>query len=504
MYKTRQKRLENKDYNLVAPITGFDAISPIMAESPKGAIILENWFPQPDCLISRQGYVDHSTGFADPVRRMHVHAATNGGESLWATTDAGIYDATVAGPIGATVMALTNGYTISTVIATGAGNYLMLVNGTDTLKQYDGTTWSSVATFGGTATSVYSYIETYRQRLFLVKKNSLEIEYLAPNAIAGAATNYPLGAIFRQGGFIVAVGTWTVDGGTGPEDQLAVVTNKGEVAVFSGSDPSTWDFRGVYFVGRPLDDMCLYKYGGDLLFLTENGVYPLSSVLQSSVVDRAQSVTNRIRPVFSAAAASFANNRGWQIISNPLIPFILINIPSTPVVKQAIMHSQTGAWTMYSGWNANCFARMGSELYFGGAESVARVNGVSDNGGNITCTMLQNNSRFGYPRDKMVTHIKPYFTANGGYRYNLGIAPNFVEYAETTEIIPIEDGTAAIWGSGLWGTAEWTGTTAIIEDWQAVPDIFSQWKALYCQVVTNDGIVKYLGSEIRHIPGGDY
>jgi len=504
MFKQRSPSPSNRDYNLVAPINGFDAVSPIMAESSKGAVILENWFPQPDCLISRQGFVQHSTGFPDPIRRMHVHAATNGGESLWATTDAGIYDATNPGVVGAAAIALTDGYTIGTVIATGAGNYLMLVNGVDTLKRYDGTTWTSVAVFGAVATSDYSYIETYRQRLFLVKKNSLEIEYLAPNSIAGAATNYPLGAIFRQGGYIVAVGTWTVDGGTGPEDQLAVVTNKGEVAVFSGSDPATWDFRGVYFVGRPLGDQCLYKYGGDLLFLTENGVYPLSSVLQSSVVDRAQSVTNRIRPVFSAAAASFANNEGWQIISNPLIPFVLINIPSTPVKKQAVMHSQSGAWTLFSGWDATCFARLGSELYFGTETYVARINGVSDNGANITCTMLQNNSRFGHPRNKMVTHVKPYFTSNGGYYYNMGIAANFREYAETTQIVPIESGTAAIWGSGLWGTAEWTGTTDIIEDWQAIPDIFSQWKGLYVQVVTNDGIVKYLGSEIRYVPGGDY
>ena len=507
MFKKRRGSVQNIPYNLSAPIGGLDAASALMKMPEGNCVILENWLPQPDGLEIRPGYVAHRTGFPNTVERLHVYAAANGGESLWATTNAGVYNATLAGAVGAPVIALTEGKTISTMIATGAGSFMLMVNGVDTLKQYDGTTWSSVATLGAVSTVEYSYVETYRQRIYLVRRNSLTIEYLAVNSISGVPTAFPLGAIFRQGGQIVAIGTWTIDGGVGPEDQLAVITNKGEVAVFAGSDPASaanWSFRGVYFIGRPLGDMCLFKYGGDLLVLTENGVYPLSSALQASAIERNQAITGEIRQIFSVAAQSFSGNQGWQIISDPIIPYLVVNIPSTPVRKQAVMHSQTGAWTLFSGWEAWCFARMGNELYFGTANAVNRVNGLSDAGSNIVATMLQAYSRLRYPRNKQIKLAKPYITSNGGFSYTMGIVPDFQENSDSTTITPQNALNAALWGTGLFGTAVWTGATDIAQDWQSVPDNYSIWKAFYLQVSSNNSKINYYGTDFLLSPGGNF
>lgn len=504
MFKPRRQALQNRNFTLPAPTGGLDAASPIMAMPQRNAVIMENFRPTTEGLSFREGSTTHVTGFLENVDSLHVHSAIDGTETLWATTDSGVYNATTAGAIGAAAVSLTDGKTVSTMIATGAGNYLMVVNGADTLKQYDGTTWSSIATFGATATSVYSYIETYRQRLYLVKRQSLEIEYLAANSIAGAATNYPLGALFRQGGYIVALGTWTLDGGVGPEDHLAVITNKGEVAVFAGSDPATWALRGVFALGRPLGLRPTFKFGGDLLIITENGVYPLSSALQSAAIERTQAVTEAIREIFTEAARLFPTNEGWQIVSNPQAPYLLVNIPSTPTRKQAVMHLQTGAWTLYSGWEARCFQRMGSRMFFGTATNIQEITGASDNGANIVCTLLQAYNKFGNPRNKRIQLAKPYIISDGGYSYTMGVAPDFQTVPSTTALTPSGAVDAALWGTGIFGTAVWSGSQDILQAWQTLPDSYSLWKGFYLQISSNDANIQYLGTDFLLTDAGNF
>lgn len=504
MFKAVPAFTPNNPATLPAPTKGLKASTSLMTMNAQNAVVLENFIATPEGLETRDGYVNHVTAFTQTVNRLHVYNASNGAESLWATTSTGIYAATTAGVMPAASIALTNGYTVSTAIATGAGNYLLLVNGVDTLKQYDGATWTSVASFGGTATSLYSYIETYRQRIFLAKRQSLEIEYLGANAIAGAATNYPLGAIFRQGGYIIALGTWTIDGGNGPEDNLAVLTNKGEVAIFAGSDPATWALKGVYYIGQPIGTTPFFKYGGDILIITASGIFPLSQAVQSAAIDRVQRVSQDIQPLLTAAATAYGSVEGWQIISQPNFPFLLLNIPSSPIVRQAVMHGQNLAWTFLSGWQATCFALMNKELYFGTATSVCRVNGVSDNGTNITSTVLQAYNRFGYQRDKITTLAKAYFSSTGEFAYSMGMAPNFLTPAEVTNINLASGLPPSLWGSGLWGSAIWTGAITQTQEWQTIPDEYSLWKGFYLQTVSNSAKITYIGCDLRFTLGGDF
>lgn len=493
----------NAPYNLPAPIGGLDGVSALMGMPENRCILLENWFPQPDGLEMRDGFVSHMTESAEAVLKLHVYAAPTGAQTLWASTDDGIFPATTTGAFGSAAIALTNGLTISSAIATGAGNYLMVVNGVDTLKQYDGSSWTSVATLGSSDTSDYSFVETYRQRLFLVRKNSLEIEYLGPNAISGSPTNYPLGAVFRNGGYIIALGTWTLDGGTGTDDQLAVITNKGEVAVFSGNDPATWSPRGVYSIPEPIGPSCAYKYGGDLLLITEDGLFPLSGVVQSTSIDRRQAVSATIKNLFRAAALSFKNNPGWEILVDPLKPFLLVNVPATPVRFQFVMNTQTKAWTIFKGWDARCFARLANETYFGTTTGVKRVNGNADEDTNITATMLQAYSRFRYASTKKVELQKPYISSNNGFTYSLGVGYDFTDPREKTTTSGAADSAVAIWGTSLFGEAVFTGQTTITQDWQTVPDDYSLWKATYLQVVSRLAKIKYFGSDFLVLPGGN-
>lgn len=478
-----------------------------MVMPKKDAVVLENWIPFPDRLSIRPGATNWTTGFANNVLRLWTYAGPTGAETIWATTDAGVYNATASGAVGAAAIALTNGKTVGTMIATGATNYLLLANGTDTMKQYDGTTWSSIATFGATATSAYSFVETYRQRIYLIKKNTMTLEYLAVNSIAGATTTYELGAIFKMGGNLVALGTWTIDGGSGPDDHLAICTSKGEVAIFAGSDPasaSTWAFRGVYYIGRPLGQLPFFKYGGDLLYNSEAGLFPLSRALLTASIDRTQSVSQKVRQAFNDAASAYFSNDGWQVTAQPDSPFILLNVPATPNQYQYIMHPQTGSWSIFNGWNATCWTRKGNELYFGTGTKTAKVTGSSDFGGNIVATMLQAYTNFDYPRNKQVKLIRPLFIVNGNFSYTMGLAQDFQQVAATSAVTPLGSSSAALWGSGVWGTALWSSSINPILEWRSIPDTYSTWKGLYLQVASMSSAIDYIGCDMLVNPGGTF
>jgi len=501
-----QKR-ENISIQLPAPVGGLNAVSSIMSMAKTDSVVLENLFPYPDRLELRQGSLDHVTGSGANIDRLHAYSSPTGTDSLWATTDSGVYNVTAAGAIPAAAVALTDGKTIGSILSTGASNYLTLCNGVDTIKQYDGTTWSSIATFGATSTATYSYIETYRQRYYLISRNSMTLEYLAANSITGATVTYNLGSIFRRGGRLVALGTWTIDGGTGPDDQLVICTSQGEIAVFSGTDPAsvnTWAFRGVYYIGRPLGPKPFFKYGGDLLYLCENGLFPLSKALLVASLDRTQSVSRKISQIFSDAGKLYFANEGWEIIAAPDIPFVLVNVPGDSIRYQYVMHAQTGSWSIFSGWSARCFARIGSDLYFGTDTTVVKVTGVSDNGDSIVGTMLQAYSNLGFSRGKKIQEIRPLFQSNGSFTYSMGISRDFEEVIDTNSIAGASTGSASLWGSATWGTNVWNGSFNITREWRSVPDDYSTWKAFYLQISSTTAEVKYLGADLLVTEGGSF
>jgi hypothetical protein len=497
----------NISLQLPAPIGGLNAVSSIMAMPPTDAVVMENFIPYPDRIQLRMGCADHVTGSGKTINRLYAYSSPAGTDTLWATTDTGVYNATAAGAIPAASIALTNGKTIGAILSTGASNYLTIVNGTDTAKQYDGTTWSAIATFGATATSTYSYIETYRQRYYLIQKNSMILEYLAANAVTGATTTYNLGSVFRRGGYLVALGTWTIDGGTGPDDHLVICTSQGELAVFTGSDPasaSTWVYKGTYFIGRPLGAKPFFKYGGDLLYLCENGLFPLSKALLVATIDRTQAISRKIGQIFNDAGTAYFANEGWEIIALPDIPIILVNVPGSAQRYQYVMHAQTGSWSIFSGWEAFSFARIGSTVYFGTTSKVVKVTGASDYGANITGTLLQAYSTMGLSRNKKIEEIRPIFEVNGNFSYTLGIASDFQAIGQTNFIVAALGGTAALWGSAVWGSAVWSAASSIDRSWRSVPDGYSVWKAFYLQVSSNSATIQYLGADLLASPGGSF
>jgi hypothetical protein len=494
----------NRNKILVAPTKGLNAKANLMAMAPDEALVLENWIPYPDALEMRPGNSNHVTGAASPLLRLWTYSSNAGVESLWATSNTGIYNVTAAGALPALSIALTNGQTIATSISTGANNYMMVVNGTDTLKQYDGAAWSSIALFGATATSVYSYIETYQQRIFLIRKNTLTLEYLPINSISGTPVTYDLGAIFRRGGRLVALGTWTIDGGVGANDKLVAVTSQGEVAIFSGADPSsasTWTNEGVYYIGKPLGNQPLTKAGGDLIYISEVGIFPISKALQSVAIEYNQAISDKIQPILSLLADNFGSTDGWQVILQPTIPLLILNIPSTPLRVQYCLHTSGGGWCSFSGWAANNFALLNKGLYFATNTGVQKVEGTADVGADIVATMLSSYTQLNYLSTKRVAAMRPFFQPQAPFSYVLAMANDFETNPGGATIPPASAAPYSVWGTGLFGSAYWGSSDSVLQDWRAPADLPKSWKAVYIQVTSKISTIRYLGAEAKLLIG---
>jgi hypothetical protein len=162
--------------------------------------------------------------------------------------------------VGASVVSgLTNARWQHVNVATAGGNFLLAVNGADKLRGYDGTNWYTDGDGSHDITGVDSatliHVNTHKERVWFVQKDTLKAWYLGTKAISGAATAFPFQSIAQSGGYpSVAMATWTIDAGFGADDLAVFITSQGEVIVYRGTDPSsatTWALVGVWQLGTP-------------------------------------------------------------------------------------------------------------------------------------------------------------------------------------------------------------------------------------------------------------
>ena len=98
------------------------------------------------------------------------------------------------------------------------------------------------------------------------------------------------------------------------DDNLAFITNKGELILWRLTDPTTptgISMVGLWKLGAPIGRRCYTKFGGDLLIITQDGIVPMSGALQSSRLDPRVSITNKIQYAVSQAVSSYSDNFGW-------------------------------------------------------------------------------------------------------------------------------------------------------------------------------------------------
>jgi hypothetical protein len=454
-----------------APVGGWDTESPLAAMPRQNAVILDNWIPRAGYVEFRRGYISHVVGVADPVESLIVWRGDAAGDKLFACSGTDIYDVSDSGPLGSALY----GSAISarwryTNFSNDAGAFAIAINGFNVPQKYNGTDFSDTVITGSSGPITLdpkdlSHVMAHKRRLFFIEKETLRVWYLAVLAIAGTAELLDIGPIFDQGGYLVAEGTWSLDGGQGMDDMAVFVTSEGQIAIYQGIDPSdadNWSLVGVYNIGKPVGENCLIKWGADLAVITQDGVVPLSQALDKNRERQKQiAITAKIATAFAESWGSYGGLYGWSgTLYSGRGSLAIFNIPTAELstAVQYVQSIQTGAWCRFKGINAICWETANDQVYFGGGNGVYRWDiGGSDNGETITGDIKPAFSNFGSNVEKQFTMVRPLIKAPAIINPALEV---LADYRESVPVSVQTSITAADLQDSNGIRYDWTSATA--------------------------------------------
>jgi hypothetical protein len=492
--------------SLLPPVGGWNTLDALADMPPDHAVILDNWFPNADRVSVRRGFTSWSTGYPAPVESLLPYVPPTGAAKLFAASGTAIYDATASGPVGAAVVTATvNARWQHQQMSTAGGHFLIICNGAATPQVWDGATWANTTITGPTVANLV-WINQHQRRLWVGEVNSLRGWYLAPNAIGGAATSFDFTGLASLGGSLIGMGTWTRDGGSGPDDLAVFLTSEGEALIYSGTDPSsasTWALVGIFRMGRPLGRRCMVKAGGDLLVMTDGGFVSLSDVLP---VDRSQqsaaAFSRQINPTVAQQARTFGANFGWQAFLYPSAQMAIFNVPAAAnTFEQYVFNTITRAPCRFTGMQARCWGLLNDKAYFGGANAVFLSDtSASDAGSEIVATAVQAFNSFGSAAQKKAFK-RCQVVVSSEARPSLGV-DMVMDYRTEAPPPPATDLAASVslWDTALWDTALWGGE-AIFTPWRGVRGV-GRAAAVRVVSASSEARPSWLATNVNFIPGG--
>ena len=494
--------------SLPPPVGGWDTESALTDMPSENAVILDNWFPDTAHVIIRPGFSSYATGMSGEIGTLLEYVPTTGTGRMFAVNDGDIYDVTSSGAVGAAaVTGLTNSRFQYAQITTSAGHFLFAVNGDDTPRTFNGTTWATASLTGPTAANLI-WTNLHQRRLWFGEKQSMSAWYLAVNAVSGTASEFPMGAKFRKGGYIMAMGTWTRDSGAGTDDAAVFITSEGQVAVFTGTDPSsvsTWNEIGVFDIGKPIGRRCLVKAGADLIIITQDGFVPCSAILSA---DRSQSeivaISRQITTAVNEAVRDYKSNFGWEPFIYPKGQMLIFNVPlSSSEAHQYVFNTITQRPCRFTGINAVTWALLDDNAYFGGFDGVVYRfdNTNADAGNNINADGVQAFNYFGSKTaDKSFKRVELLFTSDGNPNPTVELNTDFV-IRDTIASKEAGQVSGALWGTAIWGQDVWGSEMQVYRGWRGVRGK-GRAGSVRVRVNTNGAQPKWLSTNVLFVTGG--
>lgn len=465
-----------QSYTFPAPIRGWILNENLATVQPAGARILDNWLCTTTGVRVRGGSVKYAT-LPAAVTSLFAYNSTT--DAFFAATANAIYTITApASPTTvqtATISGLTSGDFSTAQIGTAGGNYLYAVNGTDSARLFDGTTWTTITgvsspAITGVTTSTLSQVWVFANRLFFVQSGTLNAWYLPVDSIGGAASSFSLAGVFRQGGSLLFGAAWSLDSGAGLDDKCVFVSTEGEVAVYAGTNPGSaadWALEGVYRMPRPLGKNGYTQAGGDLLIATEVGLIPISAAIQNDLAAiESKAVSAPIAPYWQQQARTLGGS--WQIVKDLRRGIMYVSQPDTSGANQTALAANllTGAWSRCTGWDTRCLAVFGNNAYFGAGDNCVYLMDAtgSDDGTPYTAVFLGQSEGMGaYGLQKTVRQMRATFQSGSPIRPQLTALANFREDVSSPPSSPANYTTDS-WDSGLWDTATWDADAAIVNE----------------------------------------
>lgn len=499
--------MRGRTKSLPAPTGGLNARDGIANMPPTDAVVLDNWFPTPSTVNVRSGCTSFASGMSASVETLATYTSTTGAK-LFAAAGTNIYDVSAGGVAGAAVVTgQTSARWQDLNFGSTAANksFLYLFNGADSPQLYDGATWLAVTAVSAIAITgvdpkLLIQAVSFKQRIYMVEKNSFRCWYLPVNSLGGAAQSLEFGGMFKLGGYLMAVASWSVDNTAGLQEFFVAISSEGEVAVYQGYDPTSaanWSIASHFRIGRPVGRRCLSKMGSDVVVVTVDGAYPLSKALLTDRAQEAEALSQKIQNLINSDVQRYSANFGWQIILYPVGNKIIVNVPYLvgAASYQYVMNTITGAWCRFTGWNSLCWALFNDRIYFGslaGAVYQADV-GSSDNGANIVADGMQAFTKFDTDNQKQFTAMRPVLNASSGVAPACAINVDF----ETSSPAGVASSAISIspWGSP-WGSP-WSTRNGTIRVWHGATGI-GYAGAPHMVVALKNGICQWQSTDVLY------
>lgn len=480
-------RQTSQTKSFAAPIRGWIRNDSIAQPKPGGAEVMDNWIPTAEGARMRKGSVKHAT-IDDAVTFLTSYDA-GASSKFFATSGTDIYDITTPAdpdvPPAAAVTGQTSGDWSAVLFATAGATRLVMVNGADSMLQYDGTNWHTITgvsapiAITGVTTSTLSAVWKFKSRLFFIQDGTMSAWYLDPLAFGGAASELPLGGIFANGGNLLFGATYSMDAGDGLDDFCLFVTDKGEIAVYQGTDPddpAAFQLVGIYRIGKPLGKNGWFKAGGDIAIITDDGIVPASAAIQS---DRsALSGKSITYPIETAWRQLVRDRNGGQFPFSAALwhaeALLMVGIPTYGPFQAVslVVNARTGACARIVGWDTRAIIVFDDKFYFGNADGEILQGDISgaDNGDPYSAVIVPRFDSLGSPEEKSAIHARVVARGNNEFTPQLFANADY-EIEIPTPLSADPDTDPNLWGTGIWDTSTWGVSTemkARFSEWQSV------------------------------------
>lgn len=466
--------------HITAPLKGLSLSAQLSSNAdPLKATILDNWLIDEDKIRCRNGtrkvYSDPDVAPVKTLIPFYGYPTQN-----MAGATAGKLVSYSGVEIGTGF--LSDDWSWSSFANLGEATYTVMCNGQDGIYSWDGTNGTTglvkeAVTAPASATWVnpdaMAMILAHQNHLWFADNNNLAVFYLPLQQKTGELAVLPLNALFKRGGTVRAIYSWTVDGGDGMNDKLVIFSSNGECAIYAGTDPDTdYALDGVYRFDAPMSKDCVVQYGGELYVLISTGLVPMSTLMRAQVEQLGQSDKN-VFSAFMDASRRFRNNGGWQAILDPSTSRIICNLPAGGVdhYTQMVRFMPNTYWTSWSAVKARSWGWLNNSLYFGddkGNIYAMRRTYLDDDAAPIKVDVQFAWSNFKTPGIKHFKMLKPYIITDGAPRPMIDMMVDFesIPPANQPDLSFSTDG--ADWDDATWDEADWAPGSVMIAKWSGV------------------------------------
>lgn len=390
-----------------APIGGLNGRDPLADMARTDAYLMDNFFPGTASVSSRKGCAKYSTtSLGAPVQSLEVYSG-GAGDKMLAWAGGKIFDVSLAAPVQLATGLLGN-VVVTTMFSNAAdtSQHLIIVNGLDQPRHYDGALSTLTMTGMVGSQNTLNFVKSFKGRLYFGQKDKLGFYYLPVGQIQGALTYFDLGQVASKGGYLVAIATFSESTtGESPADYIVFITSKGELIVYAGYDPSTtanWALVGRYYTAEPIGTRCTVNFGTELIILTQEGALPFSEVRRAG-----DAASAGVKGAIYTAITSKLGKYLAQYNMNAAVPgweglqysggggWLILNVPATSSIAgqyyHFIMNTTTNSWCRFTNWNGMSFCVFNKRLYFGRYDGYIMLGdeGRLDDGQPIRCDVKQ-------------------------------------------------------------------------------------------------------------------